>query len=228
MKSIRSDLALLLLALALLTGCHFDSTALFKNSLFPVRPPNSEKSKPTKQLLDDSYSYASISDAVSAIDPNALTFSPDNTSIEFVGAAGPMRQPGSFEQFSGTCRFEGKNITNGTLDLQIDMKSIKTNIGLLTRHLRSKDFFDVEQYPTSRFESANIRPTDKPNYYLVSGDLTIHGTTNHVQLPARIQFIGDQLHLEMEFIVRQSDYGMERGAKKAKDEVPVTVKAKIG
>ncbi|MGE0326770.1 MAG: YceI family protein, partial [Polyangiaceae bacterium] len=48
-------------------------------------------------------------------------------------------------------------------------------------HLRSADFFDVEQFPELRFKSTQIESLGKSKYRL-HGELTIHGVTKPVAL----------------------------------------------
>ncbi|MCW5911453.1 MAG: YceI family protein [Cyclobacteriaceae bacterium] len=48
----------------------------------------------------------------------------------------------------------------------------------LENHLKDADFFDVEKFPTARFEIAEVRPhPDNAARYLVVGNLTIKGIT---------------------------------------------------
>jgi polyisoprenoid-binding protein YceI len=48
-------------------------------------------------------------------------------------------------------------------------------------HLRSPDFFDVEQYPFIRFQSTKVSGSlVEGGSFEVSGDLTIRGVTREV------------------------------------------------
>ena len=155
-----------------------------------------------------------------------VALSPTNTQIEFTGAAGPMKQKGHFNQLSGSFAIPKAN-QSGSIDVTISMESLETKNWLLTKHLKSRDFFDVKQHPTSRFVSTSIQPTQHPERYLVVGQLTIHGVTQNIESPAIINVNPDGLQLSMEFTVRQTDFGMERGARKTRNEVPVSITAKI-
>lgn len=57
----------------------------------------------------------------------------------------------------------------------VDAASIDTKDEGRDTHLRSADFFDVENYPTIEFASTGVRYADGD--FLVDGDLTIHGVT---------------------------------------------------
>jgi polyisoprenoid-binding protein YceI len=54
-------------------------------------------------------------------------------------------------------------------------------------HLRSADFFDVENHPTMTFVSKKVEQTDEFNGRLI-GDLTIRGVTHEVALA--VQYSG--------------------------------------
>ena len=216
---------LLLFLLILLAGCKSSPVGgLFGNWPTSTNAPFVEPTGATARP-GGAAQLAAYSDSTSS--EGTYSFTPDNTEIKFVGSAGPMRQSGSFEQFSGTFHLPSGRIEDGRIDVQIDMNSIKTKIGLLTRHLKAKDFFDVSRFPTSRFVSTAIQPTGEPGRYLISGSLTIHGVTQNVQLPALFRVGGDQVEISIEYVVRQTDFGMETGARKAKNDVPVTIVTKL-
>ncbi|HEX3722097.1 MAG TPA: YceI family protein, partial [Nitrolancea sp.] len=53
-------------------------------------------------------------------------------------------------------------------------------------HLRSADFFDAENFPKISFVSTKVEHVKK-NEYLITGDLTIHGTTHEETLDATFE-----------------------------------------
>lgn len=82
----------------------------------------------------------------------------------------------------GELIFDGKALTGGSF--VVDMTSIKNTdmsgdmAGKLEGHLKSDDFFGVEEHPTAKFVIKNIK--GKGNTYKVIGDLTIKGKTNSI------------------------------------------------
>jgi len=63
---------------------------------------------------------------------------------------------------------------------EIDLNSIDTNNEQRDNHIRSADFFDVEQFPSMTYRSTSIA-IDKDGF-LVQGDLTLKGVTKNVPL----------------------------------------------
>lgn len=109
-------------------------------------------------------------------------------------------------QHLGTVQVKSGSITvlNGTLitgEFLIDMNSIE-NTDLqgerktkLENHLRSEDFFDVEQYPTAKFLITEvINGSEAPQAtHTITGDLQIRNITRSITFPASVSFIGDQI-----------------------------------
>ncbi|WP_131746253.1 YceI family protein [Frankia sp. Cppng1_Ct_nod] len=94
---------------------------------------------------------------------------------------------GSFRSFEGTLHLNGSEPTASTAMAVIHTASIDTGNTDRDNHLRSPDFLDVEKYPTITFDSMNMKIGDKPDVYLVTGDLTIRGTTRAVDVVVEFQ-----------------------------------------
>jgi polyisoprenoid-binding protein YceI len=88
---------------------------------------------------------------------------------------------GTFGAFKGTIAYDPANIERSVVDVEIDAASIDTREAKRDAHLRSADFFDVEQFPTLTFRSTGVKRTTDDTL-AVAGDLTIHGVTRPVTL----------------------------------------------
>lgn len=91
--------------------------------------------------------------------------------------------PGRFNKFNGDFKFDSKNKTIEDLNVTIDASSIDTNEPDRDKHLKSKDFFEVEKFKTLEFKSKSTVFKDKQPIE-IKGDLTIHGVTKPVVLKA--------------------------------------------
>lgn len=83
---------------------------------------------------------------------------------------------GIFENLSGTLNFDEANPANSSVNASIDVSTVNTRVADRDNHLRSADFFDVENYPTMQFVSKSVEVTGD-NSGKVMGDLTIRGVT---------------------------------------------------
>lgn len=115
--------------------------------------------------------------------PEARTWAidPAHTRLGFVARhlmASKVR--GSFQSFSGTIEV-AEDLTQSKVNVSIDTASITTGAEDRDNHLRSGDFFDVEEFPTMTFESTEIKDLGDGKYE-VNGDLTIKDVTKPVTL----------------------------------------------
>ena len=86
---------------------------------------------------------------------------PTHTFVMYeMGHYGTTTNRGRFSTKDGIVRIDetGKN---GKVDIVMDMSSINTGVDLLNRHVQSKDFLNIAEFPTGRFVA------DKVNF---SGD----------------------------------------------------------
>jgi len=108
-----------------------------------------------------------------AMDPNhsAITFS-----SRFLGLS---KVRGRFHLFDVSLDI-GPSATEFEVEASIDVASIDTGQPDRDTHLRSADFFHVDQHPTMTFRSTRIEPVD--GSYTMTGDLTLKGVTRAVTL----------------------------------------------
>lgn len=90
---------------------------------------------------------------------------------------------GSIPIRSGSIRTPGDDPAGWSVEAELDAAGIATGVADRDTHLRSADFFDVENHPTMRFTSRLIEALDETRLR-IAGDLTIRGTTREVVLDA--------------------------------------------
>lgn len=93
---------------------------------------------------------------------------------------------GAFQDLEGALEIDPDEPGASSVSVEIDAASIDTGVEDRDQHLRSEDFFDVEEHPTLRFESRRIEgdPERAGEGFHIVGDLTIRGTTREVVLDA--------------------------------------------
>lgn len=116
----------------------------------------------------------------------------------------------------------GMLIENGALtqgEFVIDMATILNNdmagsegAGKLEGHLKSADFFDVENFPTSKFVITSVNETE--GKLSVTGNLTIKDVTKSITIPATIATEGGVTTFTSEkFMVNRADFNVKYGSK---------------
>lgn len=87
---------------------------------------------------------------------------------------------GEFKNIEGTFNYNPNDPALSQVEIKIDASSIDTRDTNRDAHLKSADFFDIEQYPNLTFSSKKFEKTS--DGYKVTGDLTIRDTTKEVVL----------------------------------------------
>ncbi len=87
---------------------------------------------------------------------------------------------GKFEKFDVTI-VSGETLEDSKVEATIDVASVNTGQEARDNHLRSSDFFLVEEHPQMTFVSTKIT-ADGDDEFTVVGDLTLRGVTQSVTL----------------------------------------------
>ena len=126
--------------------------------------------------------FGFVSLAGAAQQAQEYRFDPPHCNITFMVRHIFVNVPGRFVDFSGTVRFDPKNLEGSLFDVTVQAASLDTFVDKRNEHLRSAEFFDVAKYPEIRFTSSRI--THKAgNIYAVKGTLTLKGVSRAVELP---------------------------------------------
>lgn len=88
---------------------------------------------------------------------------------------------GKFRKYELDATTIGNNFTTAQIEFRIDPNSIDTNNDERDTHLRSSDFFDVQNHGVITFRSTGVEKITNDVYRLL-GDLTIRGITRPIEL----------------------------------------------
>jgi len=88
---------------------------------------------------------------------------------------------GEFRKIQGEVLSNGADFSQASVNLTVDASSIDTNDTGRDTHLRSADFFDVENHKEITFKGSSFNKLDESNYQL-KGLLTIKGIAKEVVL----------------------------------------------
>lgn len=84
---------------------------------------------------------------------------------------------GTFTSYNANIEADNiEDISNGKIEIIIDVASINTNYAERDNHLISADFFHADKYPKITFISDKIEKTDQ-NTYNIYGNLTVKDVT---------------------------------------------------
>ncbi len=97
---------------------------------------------------------------------------------------GFSRVSGRFTEFDAHLEFIPGDLSTLEARVAIDASSVDTGDEQRDQHLRSADFFDVENHPEIRFESTGVKNISGDKLTL-EGNLTIRGITRRVNMKGR-------------------------------------------
>ena len=135
----------------------------------------------------------------------AYEISSDST-IRFVGSKVTGSHDGGFKSFNGSIAVADGSLLAAGSAVEIDMASTWTDTDRLTGHLKSGDFFGVEENPTSTFVFTSVKPSGEEFGITISGDLTLHGVTRNISFPAQVKISDEKLMLKSEFYIKRFDF----------------------
>jgi len=132
---------------------------------------------------------------------------------------------GRFNSISGSYDLRA----GGSISVDIDVNSVDSNNAARDRHLKSPDFFNVQQFPGATFRSTSIKSSGADTFD-VEGDMTIRGITEPVRFTLtkigegdRGANFGYRSGFEAEFDISRSDFGMTYLPDGLGDTVTLTV-----
>ncbi|MEU4010476.1 YceI family protein [Streptomyces pseudogriseolus] len=175
----------------------------------------------------------------SAVSPDlaALTgeyeLDPAHTTIGFVARHAMVTNvKGHFKEFSGTLHLDGADPSKSTASLDVVMDSIDTGNADRDGHLRSADFFKIDEFPTMTFRSTKAEALGGDDYR-ITGDLTILGTTRPISIDlefngaAKDPFGNERVGFEGKAEILRSEWGLTWNAALETGGVLVSDKIKL-
>ena len=146
-----------------------------------------------------------------ALADGVATLSAANTKIQFTGTHSPPKEPdprvGVFGKFQGEAKVDAAAKTLQSVTVEIDTASLTTPIEKLTNHLQSEDFFHVREFPAAKFESTEITAGEE-GQTTIKGNLTLHGQTKEISIPANISITDGGLTLKSDFHISRAEFGI--------------------
>lgn len=164
--------------------------------------------------------------------PETYTLDPMHTNIVWsanhVGFSNPS---GKFATVSGSLVLDEAAPANSKVTVEIDPASIVTGLPKFDEHLKSKDFFNVVQFPKASFVSDKVEVTGKDTAK-VTGNLTLLGVTKPVVLDVKLNKIGENPFSKVKTAgfsakttIKRSEFGMNYGIPAVSDDVVLSIES---
>ena len=159
---------------------------------------------------------------------------PNHSAVSFKVRHFFTKVPGDFVNFEGTIVIDRDDLTNSKVEAVIKADSINTRNEKRDKHLRSDDFFDIENYPVITFKSTRWEQNGE-NTFKVTGILTIMETIKEVVLDVTLLGFGkgskdrDISGWEATTSLDRTDFGITYGPAVIGSEVfvDITIEAQL-
>jgi polyisoprenoid-binding protein YceI len=166
------------------------------------------------------------------------TFDASHTLVEFSARHMMITTvKGRFDRVEGSIEIDLEDPTRSRVEAKIDASSVTTSLEQRDGHLRSADFFDVENHPellfvSRRIEGAHAEAGDR---FRLQGDLTIRGITREVELDATFEgtgtdpWGGERVSFSASTTIDRRDFGLtwnqalEAGGVLVSNQVKITL-----
>jgi polyisoprenoid-binding protein YceI len=173
----------------------------------------------------------SITTTKTAVPTGTWNVDPSHSKVGFiVRHLGIAKVRGEFSTFEGKLEIadDGSVLATGSADTA----TVNTNELARDEHLRSADFFEVEQHPKVEFVSTSVSPVDEDTFE-ITGDLTLHGVTKPVTFKAEVAgteedpWGNQRVGLEVTGQISRGEYDMKFNQALGSGNLAVSDKVKI-
>ncbi len=135
---------------------------------------------------------------------------------------------------NGTLEYDPQKPELAKVEAKIMLADINTAIPELDKHLKSKLFFDVTQFPMATFVSNKVELKNK-QVAKVFGNLSLHGVTKAVILDVNFNKIGQSPLTDKETVgfnatttIKRSDFGINTLLPGLGDDVKLDITVEAG
>jgi polyisoprenoid-binding protein YceI len=166
-------------------------------------------------------------EVASAKEATSMAVNINNSMVTWIGSKPAGKHNGSIGISTGEIQVSGTDIVAGNFTIDItslkvlDIPADNENNGKLSGHLMSPDFFDAASHATATFEVTSVEEyeTDyspaamseimvaNPTH-MISGNLTMRGTTKNITFPASVAIDNGVVKAEANFNINRTDWGL--------------------
>lgn len=129
--------------------------------------------------------FITLATFIMAVITNAqsiYTLDKNHTKIEFVATHFEISHvEGRFKNIAITFYSTKEDFTDAVIEVNIDVKSIDTDIEMRDNDLKSEHWLNADKYPAITFKSTSFKKLNDKNYTL-EGNITLHGITKPISL----------------------------------------------
>ena len=133
----------------------------------------------------------------------------------------------------GELELDNTELANSTVNIAVEVDSIRTNLDYFDKELASRKFFHADKYPHITFATQSFSPRNETSGEL-SGFITIRDITKPIVLSVVINGAMQHPMLDTPVIgfsasgsLRRSDFGLDRFVPMVADQVDISIEAEF-
>lgn len=153
-----------------------------------------------------------VSLAISACAQAATLTKIDNakSTIDFTFKQMGVAVDGNFKKFDATLNLDPEKVENTKGSISIELASINTGSKEGNEEVQGKNWFNIKNFPTARFELKSVKSIGNGHLSL-TGDLNIKGKTKPITTEATLKVTGNSALLDGKFIFKRLDFTIGEG-----------------
>lgn len=184
-------------------------TSLALLSLFNFAVANANNAN----TVDISRSESNLADTGLVVNGDSYEILQNSSTLEFRVDSPVGEVWGNFQDFNGSFLMQSSFTHNKSTVIHIFAESLDTNTSFIRAMLKSESFFDVEKFPSMRFEGGSFEWFNETNAVL-KGELTIQEKTRPVAFYIELvnensesEYSG-RITVKASTTIRRSEFGM--------------------
>ena len=125
---------------------------------------------------------------------------------------------GTFSDITGKISIDRDNLANSSVEAKINMLSVNSSHAKRDKHIKEKDYLDVEKFAEMTFVSKKIEAKSNTEG-VITGVFTMHGVTKEMTFPFKVLGFGTdpwggyRTGFEAKTSLKASDFGFTWGLK---------------
>jgi polyisoprenoid-binding protein YceI len=130
----------------------------------------------------------------------------EGSKVKFVIKNFGINTDGVLNGLTGDIKFDRNDLSHSSFHVQVDSRTINTDIEARDNHLRKEEYLFVEKYPQINFTSTKISKTNTEDWLYIFGKITIRGITKSVKFPFKAIEKDGGILFEGEFTLNRRDF----------------------
>ena len=169
--------------------------------------------------------------AAPSLAADSYKLDPSHTAIVWqVSHFGFSSPSGKFMNVDGSVLLDESKPENSSVNVTIKTVDVVTGVAKLDTHLKTKDFFDTDAFPTATFVSTKVTKTGKDTAK-VEGNFTLLAVTKPIVLDVKLNKIAPNMMkvktagFTASTQIKRSDFGMNSYLPGVGDEVKINIES---